>query len=60
MGQGDGKYYIQRIQSAGKSMQVLDVLFENLRPEGVFVAHVDGVHDEETANAVLRRVERRR
>ena len=52
----------QRIQAAGRSMQVLDVtidnldvLFDNLRPEGVFVSGVGGVSDEETAQDVLRR-----
>ena len=52
----------QRIQAAGKAMQILDVsvenvhlLFENLRPDGVFVADVAGVRDEETAKRVLSR-----
>lgn len=54
----------QRIQRAGKGVMVLDVtvdnlaiLFEGLRPEGVFVGGVGGVRDRETADAVLRRFE---
>jgi hypothetical protein len=52
----------QRIQAAGKSMQIveattanIDLLMDNLRPEGVFISHVAGVDDEESAAAVLRR-----
>ncbi len=55
----------QRIQAAGKSMQVLnvttrnlDMVLDNLRPDGVWIDGVHGVDDEETANAVMRRIER--
>jgi len=55
----------QRIQGAGKAMQILDVnvdnldlLFDNLRPDGVFVGGVGGVRDEETARRVLARFAR--
>ena len=53
----------KRIQTAGKGMQILGIeidelpiLFENLRPEGVYISGVSGVHDTETANEVIRRV----
>lgn len=52
----------QRIQAAGKAVMVmdvtvdnLDVLFEHLRPEGLYVGSVAGVEDLETAERVLRR-----
>ena len=55
----------RRIQAAGKSMQILDVnldnyelLFEHLRPEGVYVGSVGGVRDRETAETVLKRFAR--
>ena len=54
----------QKIQAAGKGMQILnfkisdlDLLFESLRPEGIFISEVGGVDDEETAQGVLRRFE---
>ena len=53
----------QKIQGAGKSMQVtgvrlqdLDLLFESLRPEGVWIHDVIGVNDRETAGGVIKRV----
>lgn len=52
----------EKIQGAGKAMQILDVnvdnlelLFDRLRPEGVYVGGVGGVHDRGTAEAVLKR-----
>ena len=52
----------RKIQAAGKSMQILDVtvdnyelLFEHLRPEGVFVHSVGGVRDRETAEKIFKR-----
>ena len=50
----------QKVQAAGKGVQIniqldeLDTIMRNLRPEGVFLSV--GVNDEETANAVIRRV----
>ncbi len=55
----------QRIQNAGKSLQVngvtlddLPLVFETLRPEGVWLSGVGGVADRGTAEEVIRRVER--
>lgn len=55
----------KRIQAAGKGIHIvsielgdLPVLFEELRPEGIFLTNVRGVADRETAEAVLRRVDR--
>lgn len=52
----------KRIQAGGKSMQItglemsdLPLLFENLKPEGVYMS-VREVKDIETADAVLKRV----
>ena len=53
----------QKIQKAGKAQQIIGVtteninlLFEALRPEGIYLSAVDGVTDRETADSVLRRV----
>lgn len=55
----------QRIQEAGKGIEVqgvttgnIDLLFEELRPEGVFICSVGGVDDRESAEAVLKHLER--
>ncbi len=52
----------QKIQSAKKGIQILSVtignmnlVFENLKPEGVFVGSIDGIEDRETAERVLQR-----
>lgn len=56
-----GKVY-QKIQAAGKGIQMmcsvseLSQVFEALRPEGVWFASISGIEDEETANAVVRRI----
>lgn len=53
----------KRIQAAGKGMQILNLtaddlplLFENLRPEGVYISDVSGVSDRESAEAVIKRI----
>jgi len=65
--QGFGRWIdvYRKIQGAGKSLQILDLrpadlplVFENLRPEGVWISGVSGVDDRETAERVLRSVER--
>ena len=55
----------RRIQNAGKSLQVngvrleeLPLVFETLRPEGVWLSGIAGVRDRETAEEVIRRVEK--
>jgi len=55
----------QKIQKAGKSLQILelkiselDLMFENLNPEGVYIKGIKGVDDRETAEKVLKRIER--
>jgi hypothetical protein len=54
----------QRIQKAGKGIYLmcdvsdLDRIFETLRPEGVWIASITGVNDRETADSVLKRVEK--
>lgn len=54
----------ERIQGAGKSMQIvgmdvsdLPLLFQRLRPEGVWISGLSGVRDRETATEVLKRIE---
>lgn len=67
-GAGNGRtkdwiHIYRRCQEAGKGIQVfpdaseLDVLIENLRPEGVWM-HVNGVQSAEHAAAILRQCER--
>jgi hypothetical protein len=52
----------QRIQSAGKSIQLgitldeLPLVFETLRPEGVWFCGISGIGDRETADRVLERI----
>lgn len=54
----------QKIQAKRKSIQLLcdvselPLVFETLRPEGVWFSQITGVEDEETAREVLRRIER--
>lgn len=55
----------KRIQKAKKSMQIhditvdeLDLLFENLRPEGVWISNIVGVKDRGSAENVLKRITR--
>lgn len=55
----------QRIQSRNKAMQIcsvpageLPLLFESLRPEGVWISSVAGVTNREQADAVLRDIGR--
>jgi hypothetical protein len=54
----------QRIQKAGKVIQLivsLDELprvFETLRPEGVWFSYISGITDKDTADAVLKRIEK--
>ncbi len=54
----------RRIQRAGKGIALyvtlaeLPMVFETLRPEGVWFAGIGGVHDPDTLDAVLRRIER--
>ena len=53
----------QRIQRAGKGIQLfgldvsdLPLLFESLKPNGIWISHISGVRDRETVDEVLRRV----
>lgn len=54
----------QKIQSAGKGIQMichaneLPLIFETLRPEGVWFSHVAGISDEDEARAVVDRIAR--
>lgn len=55
----------QKIQKANKGMQItdlklnqLDLLFENLKPEGLYITGIEGVKDEETCEQVLKRMEK--
>ena len=54
----------KKIQGKGKLVQLwlkvdeLPLLFENLKPEGIWVSHVSGVQDEYTANEVMKRIEK--
>lgn len=53
----------QKIQNGKKAMQIfldvkeLDLLFEGLQPEGVWIGRISGVDTIETAEYVLKRVE---
>lgn len=54
----------QKIQRKKKSLMLIDVtldelplIFETLRPEGVWFSGIRGIHDKETAQAVIRRIE---
>ena len=53
----------RRIQKAGKSLQIklesveeLPLVFETLRPEGVWISRIGGIDSDETAEEVLKRV----
>jgi len=53
----------QKIQAAGKAIEVfginisnLDLLFESLRPEGVWIDGVGGIKTKEEADYVLKRI----
>ncbi|MAG13144.1 MAG: trimethylamine corrinoid protein 2, partial [Spirochaetales bacterium] len=53
----------KKIQAAGKSMQItslqiseIALMFENLRPEGVYISGISGVTDDESADALIRRI----
>ena len=54
----------KRIQAAGKGIQMmcdikeLDMIFETLRPEGVWFSGISGIPDRETAEYALRRITR--
>ncbi|MBQ4227908.1 MAG: hypothetical protein II697_06855 [Clostridia bacterium] len=54
----------QRIQGAGKGIQLmcdiseLDMVFETLRPEGVWFSSISGIRDRETAQYAIKRIER--
>jgi len=53
----------QKIQKAGKGIQLnitleeLPLVFETLKPEGVWFSHIEGIKDKETADRVIRRIE---
>ena len=54
----------RRIQRAGKGMSLevrldeLPLVFETLRPEGVWFMNIAGIADRDTLDAVLKRIER--
>lgn len=54
----------QRVQRAGKGIQLgvtleeLPLVFETLRPEGVWFSHIGGIDSQDTAEKVLHRIER--
>ncbi len=55
----------QKIQRAGKGIQLLPVriaelplIFETLRPEGVWFSGIHGIEDQATADRVLARIEK--
>ncbi|NPV80649.1 MAG: hypothetical protein HPY52_10300 [Firmicutes bacterium] len=54
----------QRIQKAGKGIQLgitldeLPLVFEALKPEGVWFANISGIDSRETADRVLRQISR--
>ncbi len=53
----------QRIQRAGKGIQLgitldeLPMVFETLRPEGIWFSHISGIDSKTTADRVLQRIE---
>ena len=53
----------KKIQEGKKASEIfldikdLDLLFENLKPEGIWIGGISGVDNEETASYVLKRVE---
>ncbi len=52
----------RKIQSGGKASEIfldigdLDLLFENLKPEGIWIGGISGIDDEESAEYVLKRI----
>jgi len=55
----------QKIQKANKGVQILDLelsdldlLIDNLKPDGLYIPGIKGVNDEESCNEVIRRLER--
>lgn len=52
----------KKIQDGGKAAQVfmdvsdMDLMFENLKPEGIWIGGISGVDDVETAEYVLKRI----
>ncbi len=52
----------QKIQEAGKSIQLiitldeLPMVFETLRPEGIWFSHIEGIDNKETADQVLKQI----
>jgi hypothetical protein len=53
----------QKIQSKGKSMQLIDIhvdelplVFETLRPEGVWSSGISGIDSQDTADRVIQRI----
>jgi len=53
----------QKIQSAGKAIQILDfklsdlgLLFENLKPEGVWLSGISGIKSRDEADYALKRI----
>jgi hypothetical protein len=54
----------QKIQKAGKAMTLgvelseLPMVFETLKPEGVYFMWINGINDQETAQEVLKRIEK--
>ncbi|HPQ47445.1 MAG TPA: hypothetical protein PLP30_08765 [Clostridia bacterium] len=52
----------KKIQKAGKAAQVilnindLDLLFENLEPQGIWLSSISGINDHETADEVVKRI----
>jgi hypothetical protein len=54
----------KKIQNAGKGMPLsisldeLPLVFEALRPEGVWFSSISGITDRETADSVLKRIEK--
>ena len=68
-GEGNQGYHkwvdvYKRIQAAGKGIQMmcdikeLDMIFETLRPEGVWFSNISGIRDRETAEYAVGRITR--
>lgn len=56
-------YIYRKIQAAGKAVQLhtlsvkeLPLVFETLKPEGVWFSNIAGIKDRNTADAVLKRI----
>lgn len=59
----DWIHVYKKIQAAGKgielhtvSLKTLPLVFEHLKPEGVWFSGIEGVNDKETADQVLKRI----